>query len=62
MENHQNILQTSCRENYRGPYGRPFTGVTGKKLIIGAGTGIAPLMPLVDNMTSGILSAKTKMI
>ncbi|KPV47419.1 dihydroorotate dehydrogenase [Acidiplasma aeolicum] len=45
---------------YRGPYGRPFTGVTGKKLIIGAGTGIAPLMPLVDNMTSAILSAKTK--
>lgn len=44
---------------YSGPYGKPFTIVPGKKLLIGAGTGIAPLIPLIDDNTYGIISGKT---
>ncbi len=45
---------------YSGPYGKPFTIVPGKKLLIGAGTGIAPLIPLIDDNAYGIISGKTK--
>ncbi len=45
---------------YSGPYGKPFTIVPGKKLLIGAGTGIAPLIPIIDGNTYGIISGKSK--
>jgi len=32
----------------RGPYGNGFTPIIGKVMIIGAGTGLAPLMPLTE--------------
>ncbi|WP_337860502.1 dihydroorotate dehydrogenase electron transfer subunit [Ferroplasma sp.] len=44
---------------YEGPYGNGYSTVRGKKLIIGAGSGIASLMPLVDQHTTGIISGKT---
>lgn len=44
---------------FRGPYGRPFTLVRGKKLIIGGGSGMAGLLPLIDRNSYGIVSAKT---
>ncbi len=44
---------------YEGPYGNGFRDIKGKKLVIGAGSGIAPLIPLVNYDTTGILSGKT---
>ncbi len=44
---------------FRGPYGKPFENVAGKKLLIGAGTGIAPLVPLINKNAYGVLSGKT---
>ncbi|MEM2137009.1 MAG: dihydroorotate dehydrogenase electron transfer subunit [Candidatus Methanomethylicia archaeon] len=50
----------------RGPYGRGFEEKTGKLLIVGGGTGMAPLMPLIrklvqrkDNEITVINGAKT---
>jgi len=34
------------RIGIRGPYGRPFTRKKGKCLLVGGGTGLAPLVPL----------------
>ncbi len=44
----------------RGPYGNHFTRTDGKKLVIGAGSGMASLAPLVDKNTYGIISAREK--
>lgn len=44
---------------YEGPYGNGFNIVKGKKLVIGAGSGIAPLIPLLDSDTTGIISGKS---
>ncbi|MEM3383752.1 MAG: dihydroorotate dehydrogenase electron transfer subunit [Nitrososphaerales archaeon] len=35
----------------RGPYGNSFNPIIGKVMIVGAGTGLAPLMPLLDILT-----------
>jgi len=32
----------------RGPYGTPFTPVSGNVLVVGGGTGVAPLIPLIE--------------
>jgi dihydroorotate dehydrogenase electron transfer subunit len=44
---------------YGGPYGNGYKIVPGKKLLIGAGSGIASLIPLRDDYTTGIISGKT---
>lgn len=44
---------------YEGPYGNGYTPKKGKKLLIGAGSGIASLIPLIDEETTGIISGKT---
>ena len=43
----------------RGPYGRPFTMVKGKKLLIGGGSGMAALRPIIDSNSYGVVSART---
>ncbi len=43
---------------FRGPYGVPFTEVKERKLIIGSGSGMACLMPLVDSKSTVMISAK----
>ncbi|MDS0256351.1 dihydroorotate dehydrogenase electron transfer subunit [Thermoplasmatales archaeon AK] len=45
---------------FRGPYGRPFFLVPGRRLIIGAGTGMASLLPVIDSKTFGIIAARSK--
>lgn len=52
-------MKAGDRIFYEGPYGNGFTDVKGKKLVIGAGSGIAPLIPLVNADTTAILSGKT---
>jgi dihydroorotate dehydrogenase electron transfer subunit len=50
----------------RGPYGNSFTLADGNVMIVGGGTGLAPLMPLVEKLTelstkiSFVLGAKTR--
>jgi len=44
---------------YDGVYGNGYDAVPGKKLLIGAGSGIASLIPLIDENTTGIISGKT---
>lgn len=41
----------------RGPYGNPFTPITGRAMIIGGGTGVAPLIPLAE----GLVEQKAKL-
>ncbi len=36
----------------RGPYGNGFNPIIGKVMIVGAGTGLAPLMPLLEILTN----------
>ncbi len=45
---------------FRGPYGRPFTQVKGKILVVGGGSGMAGLLPLINSDTVGVVSARTK--
>lgn len=50
----------------RGPFGNGFKLVNGSVMIVGGGTGLAPLMPLAENLASVVhkitflLGAKTK--
>ena len=50
----------------RGPYGKGFTLTEGNTMIVGGGTGLAPLMPLTEKLvklttkTTFLLGAKTK--
>jgi len=50
----------------RGPYGNGFTLTTGNIMIIGGGTGLAPLMPLAEDLSrlntkiTFLLGAKTR--
>ncbi len=44
----------------RGPYGNGFQIESGRKLIIGGGSGIASLLPIADSDTDALISAKTK--
>lgn len=34
----------------RGPYGNPFTLITGRAMMLGGGTGVAPLVPLAERL------------
>lgn len=43
----------------RGPYGRPFTKYDGKTLLIGGGSGMASLRPLIKSTSFGVVSART---
>ncbi|MCP8304389.1 MAG: dihydroorotate dehydrogenase electron transfer subunit [archaeon] len=40
----------------RGPYGKHFTNIIGDVMIVGAGTGLAPLMPLSEVLTQNLSS------
>ncbi len=44
---------------FRGPYGNTFRKPSGKKLIIGGGSGMAGLLPLIDENAYGLVSART---
>jgi dihydroorotate dehydrogenase electron transfer subunit len=50
----------------RGPFGNGFTPVSGNVMIVGGGTGLAPLLPLTENLANldpritFLLGAKTK--
>jgi 2-polyprenylphenol hydroxylase and related flavodoxin oxidoreductases len=43
----------------RGPYGRPFNNIQGKKLLMGGGSGMASLRTLIDAQSTGIVAAKS---
>ncbi|MEM0155100.1 MAG: dihydroorotate dehydrogenase electron transfer subunit [Thermoplasmataceae archaeon] len=53
-------LETGSRIFFRGPYGRPFTLVKGKTLLIGGGSGMASLKPLINERSYAIVSARTR--
>ncbi|MEM0157668.1 MAG: dihydroorotate dehydrogenase electron transfer subunit [Thermoplasmataceae archaeon] len=44
---------------FRGPYGRPFDVRPARKLIVGGGSGMAGLLPLIDSSAYGVVSART---
>ena len=52
-------LKPGDRMHYRGPYGRPFITKEERRLIIGGGTGMAGLLPLVDPNATIVASART---
>lgn len=52
-------LRPGDRLFFRGPYGNTFRKASGKKLIIGGGSGMAGLLPLVDQNSHGVVSART---
>ncbi|MEM0139809.1 MAG: dihydroorotate dehydrogenase electron transfer subunit [Ferroplasma sp.] len=56
---HLTQLKAGERLFFEGPFGNGFNIVNGKKLLIGAGTGIAPLIPLIDENTYGLISGRT---
>ncbi len=45
---------------FRGPYGRPFSTVKGKTLLIGGGSGMASLHPLISRNAFGLIAARTR--
>jgi dihydroorotate dehydrogenase electron transfer subunit len=44
----------------RGPYGKPFSSTKGKTLLIGGGSGMASLRPMINEESTGILAARGK--
>lgn len=44
---------------FRGPYGNTFRTTKGKSLVIGGGTGMAGLLPLIGSNSYGVVSART---
>lgn len=42
----------------RGPYGKPFSNVKGKKLLMGGGSGMASLRSMIDDQSTGLVAAK----
>lgn len=44
---------------YRGPYGRPFALDSGRRLVIGGGTGLASLYPIINSESTVISSARS---
>ena len=58
----ESIIKTKEGENifFRGPYGTPFTQSKGKTLMIGGGSGMASLRPLVNDDSYGVISARNK--
>ncbi len=51
-------LNTGDRIYLRGPYGKPFTPTEGKKLLIGGGSGMASMRPLIDDRATGIIASR----
>jgi len=49
-------MKVSSIIGIRGPYGNSFTPIVGKVMIIGAGTGLAPLMPLSEILANQSVS------
>lgn len=45
---------------FRGPYGKPFSVTEKKKLMIGGGSGMASLRPLIDENSFAVISARTR--
>jgi|YelNatPaOPRAMG01_1025707.scaffolds.fasta_scaffold12368_3 dihydroorotate dehydrogenase electron transfer subunit len=52
-------LTKGSRIFFRGPYGRAFSPVTGPTLLVGGGSGMASLKPLITMDTDAIISART---
>lgn len=52
-------LSVGSRIFFRGPYGKPFSKTAGKTLLIGGGSGMASLRPLINDSAYGIVSART---
>lgn len=53
-------MQPGSRIFFRGPYGRPFTIVDGPILLIGGGSGMASMKPLINSKTDAIVAARTR--
>lgn len=53
-------LSPGDRIFFRGPYGRPFQTVSGRILLIGGGSGMASLHPLINNSSFGLVAARSK--
>ena len=53
-------LSPGDRIYFRGPYGRPFQTVSGRVLLIGGGSGMASLHPLINNRSFGLVAARSK--
>ena len=53
-------LSPGDRIYFRGPYGRPFQTVSGRILLIGGGSGMASLHPLINNRSFGLVAARSK--
>ncbi len=53
-------LQPGERIFFRGPYGNGFSDPGGKNLLVGGGSGMASLCPLISDKSFGLVSARTK--
>ncbi len=53
-------LEPGDRIFFMGPYGKPFTESHGKRLLIGSGSGMASLLPLVNQDSTVIVSARNR--
>jgi dihydroorotate dehydrogenase electron transfer subunit len=53
-------LKAGDRIFFRGPYGNTFRKTEGKTLIVGGGSGMAGLLPLITQESHGVVSARTK--
>ena len=53
-------LEPGQKIYFRGPYGRPFSVVNGKTLLIGGGSGMAALHPLINRNAFGLIAARTR--
>lgn len=52
-------MKVGDRIFFRGPYGNTFRKAKGKSLIVGGGSGMAGLLPLIDGNAYGVVSART---
>lgn len=53
-------LEPGQKIYFRGPYGRPFSTVNGRILLIGGGSGMASLHPLINRNAFGLIAARTR--
>lgn len=53
-------LKKGDRIFFRGPYGNTFREPDGKTLVVGGGSGMAGLLPLINENAYGLVSARTK--
>ena len=54
------LLKEDDKIGIRGPFGNHFNFVSGKKIVVAGGTGIAPLLPLIDDNTEVFIGSKTR--